>query len=175
MSDGQIRLQGALTAFAAAIALGLVNAFAPEAAYGGVIGVIIQGFRRAAYSNEAGIGSSPIAHAAAQVKDPVSQGFVGLLEPFIDTIVVCTLTALVLIFTGLDNGGPMGETGSKLTSMAFESVYSHANYILLVAIILFAFSTMISWSYYGLKAWEYLFGDSKWAEYSYKLIFLLHK
>lgn len=149
------------------------GAFSPDALKGGIIGVMIQGFQRAAFSNEAGVGSASIAHAAVKTDEPVKEGLVALLEPFIDTIVVCTLTALVLIFTGLDNGGPMGETGSKLTSMAFESVYSHANYILLVAIILFAFSTMISWSYYGLKAWEYLFGDSKWAEYSYKLIFLV--
>jgi AGCS family alanine or glycine:cation symporter len=149
------------------------GAFSPDALKGGIIGVMIQGFQRAAFSNEAGVGSSSIAHAAVKTDEPVKEGLVALLEPFIDTIVVCTLTALVLIFTGLDNGGPMGETGSKLTSMAFESVYVHANYILLVAIILFAFSTMISWSYYGLKAWEYLFGDGKWAEYSYKLIFLV--
>jgi AGCS family alanine or glycine:cation symporter len=149
------------------------GAFSPAALKGGIIGVMIQGFQRAAFSNEAGVGSASIAHAAVKTDEPIKEGLVALLEPFIDTIIVCTLTALVLIFTGLDNGGPMGETGSKLTSMAFESVYSNANYILLVAIILFAFSTMISWSYYGLKAWEYLFGDSKWAEYSYKLIFLV--
>ncbi len=149
------------------------GAFSPDALKGGIIGVMIQGFQRAAFSNEAGVGSASIAHAAVKTNEPVKEGLVALLEPFIDTIVVCTLTALVLIFTGLENGGPMGETGSKLTSMAFESVYVHANYILLIAIILFAFSTMISWSYYGQKAWEYLFGDSKWAEYSYKIIFLV--
>lgn len=149
------------------------GAFSPEALKGGIIGVMIQGFQRAAFSNEAGVGSASIAHAAVKTDVPIKEGLVALLEPFIDTIIVCTLTALVLIFTGFDNGGPMGETGSKLTSMAFESVYSNASYILLIAIVLFAFSTMISWSYYGLKAWEYLFGDSKFAEYSYKIIFLV--
>lgn len=147
------------------------GAFTGDALQGGFIGVLIQGFRRAAFSNEAGVGSASIAHAAVKTKRPVTEGLVALLEPFIDTIVVCTMTALVLIFTGFDHAG-IGETGSELTSLAFQSVFPWFSWVLLVAILLFAFSTMISWSYYGQKAWEYLFGDSKVAEYTYKVFFL---
>ncbi len=154
-------------------AFGLIRdgAFAPKAALGGFIGVLIQGFRRAAFSNEAGVGSAAIAHSAAKTKHPVSEGFVALLEPFIDTVVVCTLTALVLIFTGFYNDDGMG--GATLTSEAFGSVISWFPYVLVVAIFLFAFSTMISWSYYGLRAWTFLFGRNKITELSYKLLFLV--
>ena len=147
------------------------GAFAPDAALGGVIGVLIQGFRRAAFSNEAGVGSASIAHAAAKTHEPVSEGIVSLLEPFIDTVVICTMTALVIIFTGMYN--VEGLEGAQLTSKAFGSVFSWFPYLLVVAIFLFAFSTMISWSYYGLKSWEFLFGKSKTSEYSYKLLFLI--
>ncbi|HBF20594.1 MAG TPA: amino acid carrier protein, partial [Cryomorphaceae bacterium] len=147
------------------------GAFAPKAALGGFVGVLIQGFRRAAFSNEAGVGSAAIAHSAAKTKHPVSEGFVALLEPFIDTVVVCTLTALVLIFTGFYDDAGMG--GATLTSQAFGSVISWFPYVLVVAIFLFAFSTMISWSYYGLRAWTFLLGRNKWTELSYKLIFLV--
>lgn len=147
------------------------GAFAPDAAFGGVIGVLIQGFRRAAFSNEAGVGSAAIAHSAAKTKEPISEGIVSLLEPFIDTVVICTMTALVIIFTGMYN--VEGLEGAQMTSNAFGSVFSWFPYLLVIAIFLFAFSTMISWSYYGLKSWEFLFGKSKFSEYSYKLIFLL--
>ena len=147
------------------------GAFAPDAAFGGVIGVLIQGFRRAAFSNEAGVGSAAIAHSAAKTKEPVSEGIVSLLEPFIDTVVICTMTALVIIFTGMYN--VEGLEGAQMTSKAFGSVFSWFPYLLVIAIFLFAFSTMISWSYYGLKSWEFLFGKSKLSEYSYKFIFLL--
>jgi len=147
------------------------GAFNPDALLGGFIGVLIQGFRRAAFSNEAGIGSSAIAHSPAKTNHPVSEGFVALLEPFIDTVVVCTLTALVLIFTGFYDDAGMG--GATLTSSAFGSVFSWMPTVLVIAIFLFAFSTMISWSYYGLRAWTFLFGRSKFTELTYKLLFLV--
>lgn len=154
-----------------AFSLIMEGAFAPSAMLGGFIGVLVQGFRRAAFSNEAGVGSAAIAHSAAKTKHPVSEGFVALLEPFIDTVVVCTLTALVLIFTGFYQDDGMG--GAQLTSQAFGSVISWFPYVLVLAIFLFAFSTMISWSYYGLRAWTFLFGRSKITEISYKLLFLV--
>lgn len=147
------------------------GAFNPDAMLGGFIGVMVQGFRRAAFSNEAGVGSAAIAHSAAKTNHPVSEGFVALLEPFIDTVVVCTLTALVLIFTGFYQDDGLG--GAQLTSQAFGSVISWFPYVLVVAIFLFAFSTMISWSYYGLRAWTFLFGRTKITEIIYKLLFLL--
>jgi AGCS family alanine or glycine:cation symporter len=133
------------------------GAFSPEALKGGFIGVLIFGFQRGAFSNEAGIGSASIAHAAAKTDEPVSEGIVALLEPFVDTIVVCTMTALVIIFTGLHDGSSELE-GVQLTSAAFGSVFSWFPLLLLVAVTLFAFSTLISWSYYGLKGFDYLFG-----------------
>ncbi len=148
------------------------GAFAPSALKGGVIGVLIVGFQRAAFSNEAGVGSASIAHSASRTEQPVSEGLVALLEPFVDTVVVCTMTALVLIFTGFaDVTG--GLNGSELTSAAFSSVFGWFDWVLLIAIVLFAFSTMISWSYYGLKAWTYLFGKSKRSVIVYKSIFLV--
>ncbi|MEZ9231313.1 alanine/glycine:cation symporter family protein [Vibrio amylolyticus] len=148
------------------------GAFTGEGVAGGVIGVLIQGFKRAAFSNEAGVGSAAIAHAAVKTKEPMSEGFVSLLEPFIDTVVICTMTALVIIITGyLDNGS--GLAGVELTSAAFGSSISWFPYILAVAVVLFAFSTMISWSYYGLKAWTYLFGESKTAEIIFKVKFCI--
>ncbi len=145
------------------------GAFSPKAALGGFIGVMIQGVRRAAFSNEAGVGSAAIAHSAAKTKHAVSEGFVALLEPFIDTVVVCTLTALVLIFTGFYDDGGLG--GAQLTSQAFGSVLSWFPYVLVIAIFLFAFSTMISWSYYGLRAWTFLFGRNQMTEIIYKVLF----
>jgi len=147
------------------------GAFSPAAIKGGIIGVLIIGFQRAAFSNEAGVGSAAIAHSAAKTYHPPSEGFVALLEPFIDTVVVCTLTALVLIFTGMHE--VEGMTGAQLTSDAFGSVISWFPYVLAGAIFLFAFSTMISWSYYGMRAWTYLFGKSRTAEVVYKVIFLV--
>ena len=147
------------------------GAFSEKAIYGGMIGVLIQGFKRAAFSNEAGVGSAAIAHAAVKTDKPVSEGFVALIGPFIDTIVICTMTALVLIFTGYADPNS-GLEGAQLTSAAFSSVIPWFKYILIVAIVLFAFSTMISWSYYGLKAWTFLFGNSSISKNVYKIIFL---
>lgn len=157
------------SAIPAALWLIVQSAFTPEASYGGFIGVLIQGFRRAAYSNEAGIGSSPIAHAAAQVKEPVSQGFVGLLEPFIDTVVICTITALVIILTGAYQ--TPGLDGVQITSGAFASVFSWFPWVLMVALLLFGFSTVISWSYYGLTGWRYLVGHNPKLTQLYKVMF----
>ena len=149
----------------------LTGAFAPSAAFGGFVGVLIQGFRRAAFSNEAGVGSASIAHSAAKTNQPVSEGIVSLLEPFIDTVLICTMTALVIIVTGFS--GVQGIEGAQLTSQAFGSVISWFPYVLVIAIFLFAFSTMISWSYYGLKSWTFLFGSSNKSKITYKLIFLI--
>ena len=155
----------------AAFAMIIEGAFAPSAAFGGFIGVLIQGFRRAAFSNEAGVGSASIAHSAAKTNQPVSEGIVSLLEPLVDTVIICTMTALVIIITGFS--GVQGVEGAQLTSQAFGSVISWFPYVLVIAIFLFAFSTMISWSYYGLKSWTFLFGSSKKSEITYKLIFLI--
>ncbi len=138
---------------------------------GGFIGVLIIGFQRAAFSNEAGVGSAAIAHSATKTHDAPSEGFVGLMEPYIDTVVVCTLTALVLIFTGMHE--VPGVTGVKLTAKAFGSVISWFPYILAIAVFLFAFSTMISWSYYGMRGWTYLFGKTNQSELAYKIMFLI--
>lgn len=148
----------------------IVGAFAPEGVAGGAIGALIQGFRRAAFSNEAGIGSAAIAHSAVRTKEPATEGIVSVLEPFVDTVLICTMTALVIIFTGaLDTG----LTGVELTSAAFGSQIGFFPYVLALAVLLFAFSTMLSWSYYGLKAWTYLFGEGKAKENVYKIIFCI--
>lgn len=148
----------------------LKGAFVPEAVAGGFIGVLVQGFRRAAFSNEAGIGSASIAHAAVRTNNPASEGIVALLEPFIDTVVVCTMTALVIVITG-NYVNVEGLSGVDLTSRSFADVISWFPYLLSLAVILFAFSTMISWSYYGLQSWQYLFGTSKVMELVYKVVF----
>lgn len=150
------------------------GAFSPEGIAGGVVGVLVQGFRRAAFSNEAGIGSASIAHSAVKTKYAASEGMVALLEPFIDTVVVCTMTALVLIITGnvaAENASLDNAQAILLTSGAFESAISWFPYVLTVAVVLFAFSSMISWSYYGFQGWVFLFGRSKKMEYTYKIIF----
>ena len=152
------------------------GAFSPEGVAGGAIGVLVQGFKRAAFSNEAGVGSASIAHSAVKTKYAASEGLVALLEPFIDTVVVCTMTALVLIITGnvaAENSSLNDAQAILLTSGAFASVISWFPYVLTVAVVLFAFSTMISWSYYGFQGWAYLFGRSKKMEYLYKIIFCL--
>ncbi len=152
------------------------GAFSAEAGYAGFIGVLIQGFKRAAFSNEAGVGSASIAHSAVKTDQPASEGIVALLEPFIDTVVVCTMTALVIVITGeYQNfaGDTSTAAGVSLTSAAFESVISWFPYVLMAAVVLFAFSTMITWSYYGMQATKYLFGDRKPVEYGYKLVFCL--
>jgi|TARA_B110000093_G_scaffold27468_1_gene27096 AGCS family alanine or glycine:cation symporter len=152
------------------------GAFSPEGVAGGAVGVLVQGFKRAAFSNEAGVGSASIAHSAVKTKYAASEGLVALLEPFIDTVVVCTMTALVLIITGnvaAENSSLNDAQAILLTSGAFESVISWFPYVLTIAVVLFAFSTMISWSYYGFQGWAYLFGRSKKMEYLYKIIFCL--
>ena len=152
-----------------AVSVVVSGAFEPEAIAGGVVGVLIQGFRRATFSNEAGVGSAPIAHSAVRTKEPVTEGLVALLEPFIDTVVICSMTAIVIVVT--DTYSLEGVDGIAMTSAAFESVIPHSSTVLLVAVLLFAFSTMITWSYYGLKAWTYLLGKSTLSEMSYKLLF----
>jgi AGCS family alanine or glycine:cation symporter len=133
------------------------GAFDADAMKGGFIGVLIFGFQRGAFSNEAGIGSASIAHATAKTDEPVSEGIVALLEPFIDTVVICTMTALVIIFTGFADT-TQSLQGVELTSAAFGKVFPWFPYLLLIAVTLFAFSTLISWSYYGQKGFDYLFG-----------------
>lgn len=145
------------------------GAFTGEGVVGGVLGALIQGFRRAAFSNEAGIGSAAIAHSAAQTSEPVSEGFVALLEPFIDTVVICTMTALVIIISG----ALMTDlTGVELTSAAYATVLPWFPVVLAIAVVLFALSTMFAWSYYGLKSWTYLFGEGRNKEIVYNIIFL---
>ncbi len=148
------------------------GAFHADAMKGGFIGVMMMGFRRASFSNEAGIGSASIAHSASKTDRPISEGFVSLLEPFIDTVIVCTMTALVLVFTGYA-ANPQGLTGSSLTNAAFTSVFPWFDWVLMVAIILFAYATMISWSYYGMKSWAYLFGEKNWIKQSFNILFMV--
>ena len=161
------------------------QAFTPAAGFGGFLGVLITGFQRAAFSNEAGAGSAAIAHSAVKTKFPASEGIVALLEPFIDTVVICTMTALVIIIFNMNGMFPYGDVESQqvlidgqrvggvdLTSMAFDSVIPGFSYVLTIAIVLFAFSTMISWSYYGLQSWKYLFGRGRISDLSYKVLFI---
>ncbi|MCR9200419.1 MAG: alanine:cation symporter family protein [Planctomycetaceae bacterium] len=168
------------------------QAFSPVAAVGGLLGVLIQGFQRAAFSSEAGAGSAAIAHSAVKTKYPASEGIVALLEPFIDTVVICTMTALVIVIFNIDGqvfqyndkvgsdvrltepiNGKDAIGGVDLTSAAFEDQISWFPKVLTVAVVLFALSTMISWSYYGLQAWMFLFGKSKEADLAYKILFLV--
>ena len=150
----------------------LKGAFTPVAISGGVIGVMIQGLKRAMFSNEAGVGSAAIAHSAVKTEEPVTEGLVSLLEPFIDTVVICTMTALVIIITGNYQSGS-GIEGIELTSHAFASVISWFPVLLGISVILFAFSTAISWSYYGLKAITFLFGEKKSIKVFYQMLFCL--
>ncbi len=162
------------------------GAFTGLGVAGGFVGALIQGFRRAAFSNEAGVGSSAIAHSAVRTNEPVTEGIVSLLEPFIDTVVICTMTALVIVISGVLTVDPVtgiylvtdgkiattgGASGVELTSIAFAQGISWFPYVLAVAVFMFALSTMISWSYYGLKAWTYLVGEGKKRELAYKLVF----
>ena len=162
------------------------QAFNPKAGLGGLLGVLITGFRRAAFSNEAGAGSASIAHSAVKTKYAASEGLVALLEPFIDTVVICTMTALVIIIFNGDNtvfqyGGEGGIVtiagqqveGAAITAAAFSKYISFSGPFLTIAVVLFAISTMISWSYYGLQSWMYIFGKSKISDLTYKIIFLL--
>ena len=166
------------------------GAFTGLGVAGGMVGALIQGFKRAAFSNEAGVGSAAIAHSAVKTKEPITEGFVSLLEPFIDTVVICTMTALVITISGqlimdpetgnfvLNEAGSAiatidGNSGVALTSAAFATGFSWFPFVLAIAVILFAFSTMISWSYYGLKAWTYLFGEGQTKELIFKIIFCI--
>ena len=162
------------------------QAFNPKAGLGGLLGVLVTGFRRAAFSNEAGAGSASIAHSAVKTNYPASEGLVALLEPFIDTVVICTLTALVIIIFNGDStifnyGGVGGVVmiegqpaeGASITAAAFSEYIAYSGPFLTVAVVLFAVSTMISWSYYGLQSWIYVFGKSKAADLTYKILFLV--
>ena len=164
------------------------GALTPAGISGGIVGVLVQGFRRAAFSNEAGVGSAAIAHSAVRTENPASEGIVALLEPFIDTVVVCTMTALVIVIFNMDahfvygdvvgNNVLLSATGERvggvtLTSIAFAEVIPWFPYVLTIAVVLFAFSTMLSWSYYGLQSWMFLFGRSKVSDYTYKILFCI--
>ncbi|WP_026455517.1 alanine/glycine:cation symporter family protein [Saccharomonospora iraqiensis] len=161
------------------------GAFAPEGVVGGAIGALIVGFQRSAFSNEAGLGSAPIAHSAVKTKNPATEGHVALLEPFIDTVVVCTMTALTIVIAApqmwLDSkatlfaGGepPSNEQGVTITSEAFGTVLPWFPYVLTVAVALFALSTLITWGYYGQKAWIFLFGKSRVTERVYQVLYCL--
>ena len=144
--------------------------FTAEGVPGGVIGALIQGFRRAAFSNEAGLGSAAIAHSAVKTREPLTEGFVALWEPFIDTVVICTMTALVIIITNQHIVG--GADGVQLTSNAFATIGDWTPYALAVVVLLFAFSTTITWAYYGAKACSFLFNESKVALYGFKFFYL---
>jgi alanine or glycine:cation symporter, AGCS family len=142
-----------------AIATIFREAFAPTAVAGGIVGVMVQGIRRSSFSNEAGIGSAAIAHSAARTDEPIREGIVALLEPFIDTIVICNMTAIVIVLTGVYQNVGEELSGVQMTSSAFADVIGWFPVILSIAVCLFAFSTIISWSYYGVQAWGYLFGE----------------
>lgn len=155
-----------------AVGIIITQAFTPEAQYGGFIGVMIWGFKRAAFSNEAGLGSAPIAYAAVKTRQPLSTGYISLLEPIIDTIIICSMTGLVIVITGTYAGGET-PSGVTMTSHAFAQAIHWFPYVLTLAILLFAFSTLITWSYYGLQGWNYLFGRSPFMENIFKIIFCL--
>jgi AGCS family alanine or glycine:cation symporter len=173
-----------------ALSLIISSAFSPEAYRGGFVGVLVWGFKRAAFSNEAGVGSAAIAHAAAKTDYPIREGIVSLLEPFVDTIIVCTMTALVIVITGAydyqnpafpaefkaqftinDQNVATAVSGASLTSLAMDSQIPYFRYVLACATFLFAYSTMISWSYYGERCWAYLFGEG--FSMVYKAVFLV--
>jgi len=154
----------------AAVGTILTQAFAPTAVTGGLVGVMVQGIRRSSFSNEAGVGSAAIAHSAARTDEHIREGIVALLEPFIDTIIICNMTAIAIVLTGVyqDTGDEL--SGVAMTASAFESVIGWFPIILSIAVTLFAFSTIISWSYYGIQAWTYLFGES--STLLFKLIYV---
>lgn len=160
-----------ITEVPAAIATIITKAFNPDALAGGVVGAIVIGFQRAVFSNEAGLGSAAIAHSAARTDEPVREGMVALLEPFIDTIFICNLTATVIVLTGIYADPAAADlNGAQLSAAAFEQVIGWFPYVIALAGFLFAFSTMLSWSYYGQQSWSYLFGDK--TVIAYKAIFL---
>jgi len=152
------------------------SAFGLEAAGGGIVGALINGIQRATYSSEAGVGSAAIAHSAVKTNEPMTEGYVALLEPFIDTVVVCTVTALVILVTGahlpfLYSDGPL--SGISMTSAAFEGTFSWYPVVLLVSVVLFAFSTLVTWAHYGAQAAGYLFGSSRRVDVTFKLLLCL--
>ena len=147
------------------------QAFTPKAAFGGALGVLIIGVRRAAFSNEAGLGSAAFAHAAAKTDEPAREGMVAMIGPFIDTIIICLMTALVCMITGVYDDPEFAGKGVSMTSAAFETFIPGAGYVLAGVVMLFAYSTMISWSYYGERAWEYLFGMG--SVLVYRIIFVM--
>lgn len=154
------------------------GAFSPEAMYGGFLGVLVQGMRRAAFSNEAGMGSAAIAHSAAKTSHPVQEGMVSLLEPFIDTVIICTMTALVMVITGAYNNPDYielihGNQGAALTLKAYGSYHTSFVYLLCAVIFMFAYSTIISWSYYGERTFVFLFGENKKRIYQGMLLTIL--
>lgn len=153
-----------------AFGLIIAGAFNPSGVTGGIIGVMVQGFKRATFSNESGVGAAAIAHATASTTEPIREGFVALIEPFVDTVVICTITALVIVITGA-YVGVEGIDGVAMTSRAFESVIWWFPYLLSFAVLMFAISTMVSWAYYGSIAWSYLVGNSIAMDLLYKLIF----
>jgi len=160
-----------VTAIPHAIGIIVRGAFSPEAVEGGFIGVLVQGLRRSTFSNEAGIGSSAIAHSAARTQEPVREGIVALLEPFIDTVLICNMTALVVVVTGVYKNPDFAQlTGAELTSAAFGTVSGWFPLLLAIAVFFFAFSTMISWGYYGERGWDYLLGTKSLI--IYKILFL---
>lgn len=150
----------------------LYTALTPEAGFGALLGALLMGVQRAAFSNEAGIGSAAIVHAAAQTNSHIGQGFVAMLGPFIDTVIICMITALVIVITGVYEGG-VGMEGVALTSRAFAEGLPWFPYVLAVVVILFAYSTLIGWSYFGLKGVNYLFGEGRVIDLTYKLFFCL--
>lgn len=154
-----------------AIAAIFRGAFVPEGVVGGVVGVFVIGMRRAVYSTEAGTGLSTVAHAAAKTREPVSQGLASLLEPFVDTVIVCTMTALVIIVTGAHEIDGLNDI--QMTSAAFGSVISWFPYVLAVCVLLFAVSTIISWSYYMSRVWSFLFGYTPFSQYSFRVVFCI--
>ncbi|MEU3447467.1 alanine/glycine:cation symporter family protein [Streptomyces thermolilacinus] len=164
-----------VTQVPSAIAQIVEGAFNPQGVAGGVLGALIIGFKRAAFSNEAGLGSAPIAHSAVKTKHPASEGLVALLEPFIDTVVICTMTALTIVIANPKSWGEAraGESigGVTITSDAFATVMPWFPYILTFAVMLFAISTVLTWGYYGLKSWTYLFGRSRASEITYKVVY----
>ncbi|MEM8778670.1 MAG: alanine/glycine:cation symporter family protein [Cyanobacteria bacterium P01_G01_bin.49] len=155
----------------AAVMTIITQAFAPSAVAGGIVGVMVQGFRRSGFSNEAGVGSAAIAHAAARTDEPIREGIVALLEPFIDTVVICNLTAISIVLTGVYQNTGEGLDGVTMTAGAFATVIDWFPMILSVAVCLFAFSTIISWSYYGIQAWAYLFGKN--STIIFKIIYVI--
>lgn len=149
-----------ITQVPAAIGTIVSQAFVPTAIGGGIVGVMVQGIRRSSFSNEAGVGSAAIAHSAACTDEPVREGLVSLLEPLIDTVIICNMTAIAIVLTGVYQDTGTELSGVQMTASAFSSVMGWFPIVLSIAVCLFAFSTIISWSYYGLQAWIYLFGES---------------